>query len=62
MIHSNGKPAGTNVVIDQRQTTDGNADSVGSSFQRQLHTAHDDLAGGGDVDAAVIAPGLPILG
>src|SRR5690349_15148963 len=62
VVNGYGKPAAGNVVVDQRQAADGNAKSVGSRFQRQLHTAHDDLAGGGYIDRTVIAPGRPIVG
>ena len=62
VIDRNGKTTLRKIVVDQRQVADRDAESVDSRFKRQLHTADDDLAGGGDVDAAMIAPGFPIFG
>jgi hypothetical protein len=62
VIDRNGKTACCEIVVDQRQSADRDAAPVRRRFQRQLYAADDDLAGGGDVDAAMIAPGFPIFG
>jgi len=50
MVHRNGQATGGNVVIDQRQPTDGDAKPIPRSLEGYLRAAHDQAAGGRDVD------------